>query len=95
VTLVGSRTFSKQGQAECAEFVADQRVNVERLFTHRWKLEQAEEGLPALRYSEHGQGRHPAVLTLTGMRTPNLKTAKALDLTILANLLSFADQAIE
>ena len=43
VTLVGSWTFSKQGQAECAEFVADQRVDVERLFTHRWRLEQAEE----------------------------------------------------
>src|SRR5262245_36779689 len=25
-------------------------------------------GLPALRYSDHGQGRYPAVLTLTGMR---------------------------
>ncbi len=35
VTVVGSWTFSKQGQAECAEFVADQRVDVERLFTHR------------------------------------------------------------
>ena len=37
------RTFSKQGQAECAEFVADQHVDVDKLFTHRWKLEQAEE----------------------------------------------------
>jgi threonine dehydrogenase-like Zn-dependent dehydrogenase len=43
VTLVGSWTFSKQGQAECAEFVADRCVDLERLFTHRWKLEQAEE----------------------------------------------------
>jgi threonine dehydrogenase-like Zn-dependent dehydrogenase len=43
VTLVGSWTFSKQGQAECAEFVADRRVDVEKLFTHRWALEQAEE----------------------------------------------------
>jgi threonine dehydrogenase-like Zn-dependent dehydrogenase len=43
VTLVGSWTFSKQGQAECAEFVADRKVDVERLFTHRWALEQAEE----------------------------------------------------
>src|ERR1051325_7367233 len=43
VTLVGSWTFSKQRQGECAEFVADQKVDVERLFTHRWKLEQAEE----------------------------------------------------
>jgi threonine dehydrogenase-like Zn-dependent dehydrogenase len=43
VTLVGSWTFSKQGQAECAEFIADRKVDVERLFTHRWRLEQAEE----------------------------------------------------
>ncbi len=43
VTLVASWTFSKQGQAECAEFVADKRIDVERLFTHRWKLEQARE----------------------------------------------------
>src|SRR3989454_4962626 len=43
VTLVGSWTFSKQGQAECAEFVGDQGIDVEKLFTHRWGLEQAEE----------------------------------------------------
>jgi threonine dehydrogenase-like Zn-dependent dehydrogenase len=43
VTLVGSWTFSRQGQAECAEFVADRAIDVERLFTHRWRLEQAEE----------------------------------------------------
>jgi threonine dehydrogenase-like Zn-dependent dehydrogenase len=43
VTLVGPWTFSKQGQAECAEFIADRKVDVERLFTHRWRLEQAEE----------------------------------------------------
>jgi threonine dehydrogenase-like Zn-dependent dehydrogenase len=43
VTLVGSWTFSKQGQADCAEFVADLKVDVEKLFTHNWKLEQAEE----------------------------------------------------
>ena len=43
VTLVGSWTFSRQGQAECAEFVAERKIDVERLFTHRWRLEQAEE----------------------------------------------------
>ena len=43
VTLVGSWTFSKQGQSECAEFIAERNVDVERLFTHRWRLEQAEE----------------------------------------------------
>jgi hypothetical protein len=30
-------------QAECAEFIAERKVDVERLFTHRWRLEQAEE----------------------------------------------------
>src|SRR5215207_7345283 len=43
VTLVGSWTFSTPGQAEGAEFVADQKVEVEKLFTHRWTLDQAEE----------------------------------------------------
>lgn len=43
VTLVGSWTFSKQGQAECAEFVADHKIAVDKLFTHRWRLDQARE----------------------------------------------------
>ena len=43
VTLVGSWTFSKQGQAECAQFIADKKIDVEKLFTHRWRLDQAEE----------------------------------------------------
>jgi threonine dehydrogenase-like Zn-dependent dehydrogenase len=43
VTLVGSWTFSRQGQAECAEFVEDRQIDVEKLFTHRWSLEQADE----------------------------------------------------
>ncbi|MBU2534152.1 MAG: zinc-binding dehydrogenase [Alphaproteobacteria bacterium] len=43
ITLVGSWTFSKQGQAECAEFIADKNIDVEKLFTHRWTLDQADE----------------------------------------------------
>ena len=43
ITLVGSWTFSKQGQAACAEFVADKNIAVDKLFTHRWTLDQAEE----------------------------------------------------
>ena len=42
ITLVGSWTFSTHGQAECAEFVADHNVAVEKLFTHRWRLDEAE-----------------------------------------------------
>ncbi len=43
VTLVGSWTFSKQGQADCAELVADKKIDVDKLFTHRWRLDQAKE----------------------------------------------------
>ena len=43
VTLVGSWTFSKQGQADCAELVADKKIAVDKLFTHRWRLDQAKE----------------------------------------------------
>src|SRR6185369_809488 len=43
VTLIGSWTFSTVGQADCARYIADRGVNVDRLFTHRWTLEQAEE----------------------------------------------------
>ena len=31
VTLVGSWTFSTQGQSECAEFVAENKIDVENL----------------------------------------------------------------
>jgi threonine dehydrogenase-like Zn-dependent dehydrogenase len=43
LTLVGSWTFSANGQAECARFVADNRIDLDRIFTHRWRLEQADE----------------------------------------------------
>ena len=56
VTLVGSWTFSKQGQAECAEFVADRNVDVEQLFTHRWRLEQAEEAYRLFDAQTTGKG---------------------------------------
>jgi threonine dehydrogenase-like Zn-dependent dehydrogenase len=43
VTLFGSWTFSTVGQAECARFIADRGIDVDALFTQRWRLEQAEE----------------------------------------------------
>ena len=42
LTLLGSWTFSKHGQADCARFVVEHDIDVERLFTHRFKLDQAE-----------------------------------------------------
>lgn len=56
VTLVGSWTFSKQGQAECAEFIADRKVDVEKLFTHRWRLDQAEEAYKLFDTQTVGKG---------------------------------------
>ena len=41
MTIVASWTFSAIGQAECAKFIAERRIPVEKLFTHRYKLEQA------------------------------------------------------
>jgi hypothetical protein len=49
VTLIGSWTFSATGMGECARFVADNGIKLDRIFTHRWKLDQANEGLQGLR----------------------------------------------
>jgi len=41
LTIHGSWTFSKTGQADCARFVADRKVDVDALFTHSWPLSDA------------------------------------------------------
>lgn len=47
VTIMGSWTFSTVGQAECARFIADRGIEVDELFTDRWRLDQAEEAYRA------------------------------------------------
>ena len=42
MTFVASWTFSNIMQAECARFSVERKIDVDRLFTHRWKLEEAE-----------------------------------------------------
>ena len=42
LTLVASWTFSNILQAECARFSVERKVDVDRLFTHRWKLDEAD-----------------------------------------------------
>ena len=56
VTLMASWTFSKNGQADCAEFVADRKIAVDKLFTHHWKLEQAEEAYKLFDTQTTGKG---------------------------------------
>jgi threonine dehydrogenase-like Zn-dependent dehydrogenase len=58
VTLIGSWTFSTVGQAECARYIADRGLgpDVDRLFTHRWKLEQAKEAYELFDRQSDGKG---------------------------------------
>ncbi len=56
VTLIGSWTFSTVGQAACAQFIADRGIDVDRLFTHRWKLDQAVEAYQLFDTQTTGKG---------------------------------------
>ncbi len=56
VTLIGSWTFSTVGQAECARYIADRGIDVDALFTHRWKLDQAAEAYELFDRQSSGKG---------------------------------------
>jgi len=56
VTLIGSWTFSATGMGECARFVADTGIDLERIFTHRWKLDQAAEAYKVFDAQSSGKG---------------------------------------
>ena len=43
ITVMGSWTFSTVIQSECAQFVADRKIDVDAIFTNRWRLDQADE----------------------------------------------------
>jgi threonine dehydrogenase-like Zn-dependent dehydrogenase len=61
VTLIGSWTFSSVGQAACARYVADRGIDLDRLFTHRWTLDQAEEAYRLFDRQSSGKGViHPS-----------------------------------
>ena len=56
VTLIGSWTFSAMGMAECARFIDDNGIELERIFSHRWKLEQADEAYRTFDTQSTGKG---------------------------------------
>ena len=56
VTLIGSWTFSTVGQADCAQFVAERGVDVDKLFTHRWRLDQGKEAYALFDQQSSGKG---------------------------------------
>ncbi len=56
LTCVASWTFSATGQWECARFVADRKIPLGRIFTHRFKLDQAEEAYRLFDTQTTGKG---------------------------------------
>jgi threonine dehydrogenase-like Zn-dependent dehydrogenase len=56
LTVMASWTFSTVGQADCANFVVERKIAVDRLFTHRWKLDQAVEAYQLFDKQTSGKG---------------------------------------
>lgn len=56
LTIIGSWTFSRFGQAECARFVAERAIDVDALFSHRYDLDQAEEAYRLFDTQTTGKG---------------------------------------
>jgi threonine dehydrogenase-like Zn-dependent dehydrogenase len=56
VRILTSWTMSVQAQRTCADFVVDRGLNLDALFTDRWRLEQAEEAYQAFNRQSGGKG---------------------------------------
>ena len=56
LTIIASWTFSAMGQADCARFVIDRKIDVDTLFTHTLKLEQADEAYTLFDKQNTGKG---------------------------------------
>ena len=56
LTIYGSWTFSSVGQAECAQFVIDRRLPLDKLLTHRFTLDQAAEAYTLFDTQTTGKG---------------------------------------
>ena len=54
--ILTSWTMSIQGQRACAEFVIERGIDVDSIFTDRWKLEQAEEAYQLFNQQSAGKG---------------------------------------
>jgi (R,R)-butanediol dehydrogenase / meso-butanediol dehydrogenase / diacetyl reductase len=56
LTIYGSWTVNSADQADCVRFVADHGVEVDKLFTDTWRLDQAEEAYQAFDKQASGKG---------------------------------------
>ena len=56
LTIIGSWTFSRFGQAECARFVAEREIDVDALFSDRYRLDEAEQAYRLFDTQTTGKG---------------------------------------
>jgi threonine dehydrogenase-like Zn-dependent dehydrogenase len=56
LTIYGSWTFSSVGQAQCARFIVDHGIDLERLLTHRFSLDEAKEAYQLFDTQTTGKG---------------------------------------
>jgi threonine dehydrogenase-like Zn-dependent dehydrogenase len=56
ITVMTSYTMSTVGQKDCADFVVSRKLDLDGLFTHRWRLDQAEEAYRVLDNQSSGKG---------------------------------------
>jgi 2-desacetyl-2-hydroxyethyl bacteriochlorophyllide A dehydrogenase len=56
LTLVASWTFSNVIQADCARFSIERGIDVDKLFTHRWNIDQADEAYKVFDKQADGKG---------------------------------------
>ncbi|SHK52236.1 zinc-dependent alcohol dehydrogenase family protein [Paraburkholderia terricola] len=54
--VLTSWTMSVQGQRACAEFIVERKLNLDALFTDRWRLDQAEEAYQVFNRQSGGKG---------------------------------------
>lgn len=56
LTIVGSWTVNSAKLADCIRFIADHGLEVDKLFTDRWRFDQAEEAYKAFDKQSSGKG---------------------------------------
>lgn len=55
-TVIGSYTFSYTGMRDCSRFIADHGIDVDRVFSDSWTLDQAEEAYRVFDKQAGGKG---------------------------------------
>jgi 2-desacetyl-2-hydroxyethyl bacteriochlorophyllide A dehydrogenase len=56
LNIVGHWTFSKVIQADCARFIADRKIDLDKIFTHQWSVDQATEAYELFDQAKTGKG---------------------------------------